>query len=97
MIKIAIYTGVVPSSTFLERLIEGLAKKGFHVYLFGVKRKNPTPFNNVYHFTCTKKRISRLLHFIKYIIHKALARLNLDHHAYILDLFIIHSVTPNLN
>ena len=65
-IKIAIYTGVVPSSTFIERLIQGIAKYGFHIYLFGVKRRKPTPYNNVYHFTCTKRRLSRLLQFIKY-------------------------------
>lgn len=65
-IKIAIYTGVVPSSTFIERLIQGLAKKGLRIYLFGVQRRNPTSFENVYHFTCTKKRFSRILQLIKY-------------------------------
>jgi colanic acid/amylovoran biosynthesis glycosyltransferase len=65
-IKIAIYTGVVPSSTFIERLIHGLAKKGLQIYLFGVQRRKPTLYNNVFHFTITKKRVSRLLQFIKY-------------------------------
>jgi glycosyltransferase involved in cell wall biosynthesis len=65
-IKIAIYTGIVPSSTFIERLIQGLAKKGLHIYLFGVQRGKPTSFENVYHFTCTKKRFSRFLQLIKY-------------------------------
>ena len=65
-IKIAIYTGVVPSSTFIERLIHGLAKKGLQVYLFGVQRKKPDSYNNVFHFTIIKKRINRLLQLIKY-------------------------------
>ncbi len=65
-IKIAIYTGVVPSSTFIERLIQGLAKKGLHIYLFGVQSKQPTSIKNVFYFTCTKKKLSRLLQLIKY-------------------------------
>lgn len=65
-IKIAIYTGIVPSSTFIERLKKGLADKGLHIYLFGVQRRKPTLYNNVFHFTITKKRLSRLLQLIKY-------------------------------
>ncbi len=34
-IKVAIYSGAIPSTTFIERLIEGLAEQGFEVILFG--------------------------------------------------------------
>lgn len=33
--KIAIYSGEIPSTTFIERLIDGLASKGHTIYLFG--------------------------------------------------------------
>lgn len=35
IIKIAIYSGTIPSTTFIENLIEGLAMKKVEVYLFG--------------------------------------------------------------
>ncbi len=31
----AIYSGTIPSTTFIENLIEGLSAKGFEIYLFG--------------------------------------------------------------
>lgn len=40
MKKIAIYSGAVPSTTFIERLIVGISKAGQGVYLFGYKAKN---------------------------------------------------------
>lgn len=40
MKKITIYSGVVPSTTFIERLIVGISKAGQRVYLFGYKAKN---------------------------------------------------------
>lgn len=64
-IKIAIYTGLVPSTTFIERLIQGLAHNGLHVYLFGLQRRQSTPLKNVFHFTYTKK-FSKLFILIKY-------------------------------
>jgi len=63
--KIAIYTGLVPSATFIERLIKGLANKGLHIYLFGVQKGKPTSLENVFYFTYTKK-FSKLIHLIKY-------------------------------
>jgi glycosyltransferase involved in cell wall biosynthesis len=33
--RIAIYSGAIPSTTFIERLIDGLAKQGFEIILFG--------------------------------------------------------------
>jgi len=37
--KIAIYSGEIPSTTFVELLIDGMAKKGYEVILFGRKKK----------------------------------------------------------
>lgn len=55
--KIAVYSGDIPSTTFIENLIEALAEEGFEVYLFGKKRKDvsyngsvkiiPTPESSV--------------------------------------------------
>lgn len=38
--KVAIYSGVVPNPTFIERLIIGIAENGVKVYLFGQLEKN---------------------------------------------------------
>ena len=35
-LRIAIYSGNIPSTTFIERLIEGVANSGQKVLLFGV-------------------------------------------------------------
>lgn len=37
--KIAIYSGVIPSTTFIERLIQGVSKGGNTVFLFGELKK----------------------------------------------------------
>lgn len=56
-LKIAIYSGNIPSTTFIENLIEGLAQVGFEIYLFGKQTKEisykgnvkiiPTPVSNL--------------------------------------------------
>jgi len=38
--KIAIYSGTAPSTTFIERLIKGIANKGVTVYIFGIQNQN---------------------------------------------------------
>lgn len=43
--KIAVYSGSIPSSTFIERLIKGLAQSGHEIYLFGKLRGAYTPIN----------------------------------------------------
>ena len=35
-LKIAIYSGDIPSTTFIERLIHGLSNAAYHIYLFGL-------------------------------------------------------------
>lgn len=38
-LKIAIYSGEIPSTTFIERLIRGLSAKGCEILLFGILKK----------------------------------------------------------
>lgn len=45
MLKIAVYSGNIPSATFIERLILGLADNGHSIYLFG-KRKGKLKYPN---------------------------------------------------
>ena len=39
--RIAIYSGVIPSTTFIENLLQGVADAGHSVYLFGRLKKRP--------------------------------------------------------
>ena len=64
-IKIAIYSGVSPSTTFIERLIGGLAKKELKVYIFGQQNHKKTSSENIFYFTY-KNKLSKLLFLIKY-------------------------------
>ena len=44
-LKIAIYSGEIPSTTFIERLILGLSAQGHQLYVFGLLHKKPVyPF-----------------------------------------------------
>ena len=45
--KIAVYSGTIPSTTFIERMIEGLASNGFKVFLFGLQLKKGNYPKNV--------------------------------------------------
>ena len=45
--KIAVYSGTIPSTTFIERMIEGLASNGFKVSLFGLQLKKGSYPKNV--------------------------------------------------
>lgn len=45
--KIALYSGELPSTTFIERLIVGLAERGNEIVLFG-KRKKKVPYKNAF-------------------------------------------------
>ena len=40
-LRLAIYSGNIPSTTFIERLIEGVANSGHKVLLFGVLSRKP--------------------------------------------------------
>lgn len=55
-IKIALYSGVVPSTTFIERLILGLSKKDCIVYLFGEQKQKVQYGKNIFISTYAKRR-----------------------------------------
>lgn len=45
--RVAVFSGAIPSTTFIENLIVGLASKGIEVALFGTKRANINYSKNV--------------------------------------------------
>lgn len=51
-LKVAIYSGTIPSTTFIERLIEGVSASGIEVLLFGQKQssKKLKPRKNVTYY-----------------------------------------------
>lgn len=68
-IKIAIYSGEVPSTTFIERLINGIADEGHDVLLFGtLKKKTHYSNSRVSVITYSQNRIQKLYHLIKYTL-----------------------------
>ncbi len=67
-LKIAMYSGEVPSTTFIERLILGLSKTDCTIYLFGVRHKRVSYSPNVKVITYTHNRFTKFLHLITYTI-----------------------------
>lgn len=65
-LKIAIYSGEIPSTTFIERLIEGLAEDGFVIYLFGVKKQAPSYQGAVYNYGYVNTLVFKLFYLFKY-------------------------------
>ena len=69
-LKVAIYSGVVPSTLFIENLIKILTKKEIDIFLFGVKL---TGFEykekNINIFLIPENRISKFIFFIKNFLH----------------------------
>lgn len=52
---IVIYSGEIPSTTFIERLIVGLASSGNTIYLFGKQKKKVTYPKNIKKFAYSSK------------------------------------------
>ena len=73
-LKIAIYSGDIPSTTFIERLILGLANKGCHILLFGLKKERIKYGNNVEIKAYNKRRISKGLFLLRYSLLLSLFR-----------------------
>lgn len=65
--KIAIYSGVIPSTTFIERLIEGIAAQGNQVYVFGRKEKASNYTGNV-KVVAFSNKFQKAYQFLKYSI-----------------------------
>lgn len=64
-IKIAIYSGIVPSTTFIERLSQGLAATGSKVFIFGLKNGRVPSLSNSTYITYSNL-LSKLLLLIRY-------------------------------
>ena len=66
-LRVAIYSGEVPSSIFIERLVNSLADSGIIIHLFGRKRSscNYNKDKNIYDYTTPNKR-TFLFFFIIY-------------------------------
>ncbi len=66
-LRVAIYSGEVPSSIFIERLVNSLADSGLIVYIFGRKRSdyNYNKEKNIYDYTTPNKK-TFLFFFIIY-------------------------------
>ena len=60
--KVAIYSGTIPSSVFIENLIEELAKQGITIFLFG-KKKSRVEYksNNIHSFIIPNQRFQKTL------------------------------------
>lgn len=67
-LKIAVYSGEIPSTTFIERLILGLSKKGCQVYLFGYLKLTKKYSNNIYVHGYGDNRIFKFYLLLKYSI-----------------------------
>lgn len=63
--KIAIYSGVIPSTTFIERLVDGMANSGYRIYLFGTLKKKKRYGKNVV-VTAYSNRFGKGVHFLYY-------------------------------
>ena len=67
-LHIALYSGSIPSTTFIERLIQGLADRGHSVYLFGSMQKRTVYGKNVHTYGYRNTRIQKLLYYLKYTL-----------------------------
>lgn len=68
-LKIAVYSGEIPSTTFIERLLLGLSKREVKVYLFGAqKKKIHYPNSNIRVISYTQNRFNKLFNLLKYTI-----------------------------
>lgn len=66
-LKIAIYSGTIPSTTFIERLIAGLADSGHALYLFGVKTERIRPKTRVFNYGYVNTPMYKLLYLASYV------------------------------
>lgn len=68
-LKIAIYSGEIPSTTFIERLIEGLSAKGCEIVLFGILKKKVNYKNNAVNIKGYRlNRINKALYLLYYTL-----------------------------
>lgn len=60
-LKIAVYSGTIPSTPFIERLIKGLAMEGMNVLLFGSIQGRPQVYSANIHVVGNRKGIFGVL------------------------------------
>lgn len=81
-LSIAIYSGEIPSTRFIERLILGLSKAGCAIYLFGVVNKGRPYASNIHVFGYKSSRWFKLIYLLKYslllLLKKASEKRRLD-------------------
>jgi colanic acid/amylovoran biosynthesis glycosyltransferase len=63
---IAIYSGEIPSTTFIERLIKGLSNEEYKILLFGIKKHKTRYSQWVSVIGYKSNRLSKAFHFFKY-------------------------------
>ncbi|TYB77007.1 glycosyltransferase family 4 protein [Bizionia myxarmorum] len=67
-LRIAIYSGTIPSTTFIERLIVGLSNKEQKVLLFGISTR-AARYSQFVSVICYKSnRFSKAIHLLKYTL-----------------------------
>lgn len=64
--KIAIYSGGIPSTTFVERLIIGLSKSGCEIYLFGSLNKQIGYKGSISSFAYKNTKFSKAWFLLRY-------------------------------
>lgn len=67
-LKIAIYSGEIPSTTFIERLISGVGESGAEVILFGALHHQPTYRSRVKVVGYRLTRLSKFLHLLRFTV-----------------------------
>jgi len=67
-LKIAIYSGEIPSTTFVERLVKGIADSGSSVILFGAQRAKVRYSTSINVVSYKHTHLSKFLHLLCYSI-----------------------------
>ena len=65
-LKVSIYSGEIPSTTFIERLINALAEEEITVYLFGRCRKTMNYNGEVKIISYRDNKLAKALHYLRY-------------------------------
>ena len=65
-LKIAVYSGDIPSTTFIERLIAGLSTKGCELYLFGYRKKKVSYSKSISVFAYKNNKLDKALRLMTY-------------------------------
>ena len=67
--KIAVYSGEIPSTAFIERLIKGLSNKGCQIFLFGnIKKSSSYQSENISVKGYRNNRISKAFYLLYYTV-----------------------------